>query len=381
MHLSGPVDAVKVEFRGRTYLLLSDRHNSTEGSCPGACADLSLTNQAIGGQENCETILHFLHRQLTQGADFFLEASYVLRDAPRPKLHAVLGDGLQTFDYGDSKSENFDYIDRMLYLFHDSFLRNKKMTQYPNSMLHYVDIRDVFLGTYNESGTREMISVNPFSGSIVVKAFRDAKNEKEYHQIYQEGKVLLRYILDHAWDYYRSYLGKGETSPLPLQKGKLFDEFRARLSRREMLNSKLDGLKVFRVAKQLLKIPKELRDKLEQWSSEAFKEELIVSETFYEEWCNGMENLLREGTPLELLRIKAESLRMHPISCLVALSSVIMDVYLLARSFYHQHTDSTIFYCGAAHIENHINFFTRYGGRVLEKSHSTNRLERCILSI
>jgi hypothetical protein len=366
MRLSGPVDFVRLSFQGREWLLISDRHNSTQGSCPEICSDLNLETGLVSSQRSeCETILYFLDRELRKGADFFLEASFVVKDEKRPK-----------FLYAEA-----DYIDRLLFLFHSSFLRNKKESTYPNSYLHYIDVRDLFIGTYNESGTREMVSANPFSGSVIVKAFQLCTSIEDCWTVYKQAKTLISFILSNSWGYFNNYLDYKGAFPTPPTESRVFEEFYQRLNRIEYLKTTYRGRTTMRIGKQLLKLSKTDATRIEEWARVRFAAELKESHRSYELWIKKMDDLFARQLPEELFFIYFNSLKTEPISCLVALSSVIMDVYALARSFYHQHKEKTIFYCGSAHIENYLSFFQQHGGRITQKSVSAGTLERCLVSL
>lgn len=375
--LSGPINSVVIDYEGRRYTFFSDKHNSTFGSCPGNCKDYDGTKERSGTSRtngmkwsdvkgtnldkggDCHTILYFLNKKFEEGVDFFLEASFVLKDAPLP-----------SFD-----PENPDYIDKILHVFHDSFLR-KKTNLYPRSLLHYVDIRDVFEGTYTKSGTREMVSANPFSGSVVVKEYRNCVEVSDYERITEEGLSLVKFVLENALEYFTSYLKDGEF-PVPRDIGLVFDKYRKRLERTKLLNSSFQGRQTSRVGKQLLKLPKETRKKVYDWALEAFERELEQSKQNFSVWQQKYESL--RSTTEDAFISEFETVRMYPITCLVALSSVIMDVYTLSRSLYHQRSKETIYYCGAAHTENYLNFFLKNGARILERRQSQDGFERCVL--
>lgn len=363
MKLSGPVDCVEISFENKLYILLSDRHNSTRGSCPGNCLDIDLETGTNIGNGSCETILYFLDRHLKQGVDFFLEASFVLQDAPRPK----------------TLSSETDYIDKLLFLFHDFLLRNKR--KYTRSYIHYVDIRDFFFGNYNPSGTREMVSANPFSGSVIVKAFNQCVDRNECLSIYQQAKELISFILNNAWNYFNLYIGYNEQMPIPQQQGSMFHEYRQRLERINLLKTTFHGRNVIRIAKQLFKLDKTRANLIERWARKQFQKELTYSVQSYRNWIAAMDNVFSEELSEELFFIRFDSLKTEPIICLVALSSVIMDVYTLARCFYHSYNPKAIFYCGSAHINNYVEFFTELGGKVVQKSVSVDNLERCLVSL
>lgn len=334
MKVSGPVFATKATLNGRNYYLFSDRHNSTTGSCSGSCSDVSFDGRLTDGVDNCKTIVRCIYDFIRQGGDIYLEAPYVTRDSQKPS----------------SLSIKTDYIDRIVYIFHDNLLRKKKCSL---GKMHYVDIRERFEGTYNENGTRQMISANPFSGSVATRHITTVGT-----QGFRESQRFLRFVLDHAWDIFEYYCGHG-LMPLPNEEGAIFDEYRERILR--VPESYYRGVRLSRVAKQLRKLPSSLAIKIEDWARQRFTEELAVSEHLFS---------LFQPT------LKFEDLRTWPISCLVSLSSVIMDIYSLSRCFY-QSRGNVLFYCGAAHIENYVGFFTLLGATVDEPSLPTH--ERCLL--
>jgi len=365
MRLSGPVDSVEVDYKNRRWTLLSDRHNSTQGSCPGSCRDVNLESGNVEGKDSqCETILYFLQQKLEQGVDFFLEASFVLKDAERSKELDV----------------DADYIDRILFLFHDSLLR-KKNGKYPKSLLHYVDIRDFFLSTYNESGTREMISANPFSGSVIVKEFFLCNTKQECENCYRQGRQLLSFILEHAWDYFSAYLEIEASIPSPGYSGRIFDSFRDRLQKMRLLRTGFQGRMILRVGKQLLKLQETEARAIRLWARDRFSQELDNSMQMFQEWTSEMEQLFSSNLSEELFLGYFRTMQVGPINCLVALSSIVMDVYALARALYHQKTNETIFYCGSAHVENYLSFFLSNGGEITNKSVSSGTLERCTIRL
>jgi hypothetical protein len=303
--------------------------------------------------------LHFLNEKFEEGVDFFLEASFVVEDSPRPT----------------SPPSDADYIDKILYVFHDSFLR-RKTNKYPRSLLHYVDVRDVFEGTYTPQGTRKMVSANPFSGSVIVKEYKNCSKRTEYETVTEEGLCLVKFILEHAWDYFRAYLKDG-SFPVPAFSGTVSERYRKRLERALLLTSPTASGRVSRVAKQLLKLPVDERRRVYEWAVGAFERELARSVQNFSDWQRKYLEL-KERTEDAFLA-DFESIRMYPITCLVALSSVIMDVYCLGRSLYHTLTPTTVYYCGAAHIENYVDFFVGQGGTVTSRKQSSENFERCIL--
>lgn len=334
MKISGPVFATKAELDGRSIYLFSDRHNSTTGSCGGSCSDVTFDGKLVQGTDECKTIVRCIRDFLEQGGDVYLEAPYVAKDSAKPR----------------SLSTDTDYIDRIVYIFHDQLLRKKKHSQ---GKAHYVDIRERFEGTYNDNGTRKMLSGNPFSGSVATRHLSTVGN-----QGFSEARLFLRFVLDHAWEIFDYYCGRG-LMPLPSEKGAVFDEYRERILR--LPESYYQGKRMSRVAKQLRKLPATTAKQIEEWARARFTQELAASEHLY--------SLFQPS-------LDFEELRTWPISCLVCLSSVIMDIYALGRCFYQSQGD-VLFYCGAAHIENYLGFFSSLGARIEEPSLPTH--ERCLL--
>lgn len=342
--LSGPIEYVSLSWRNRTYILLSDRHNSSEGQCGEMCSDLREPNRPIQGKARCETLTHYLDKQLQEGCSVFLEASYVLRDEKRPE-----------------RTENPDMIDQLLWVFHDVLSRKKKNI-YPKSTFHYVDIRDTFYGDYNEKGCRSMMASTPFSSSMIIRSLREGVTPGKL----RETSYLLKYIIDNAEQYYQDYVS-GTPSFLACEVlGPITEEFNERLKRCRLLTSKYNKIRMSRVRKQLEKLVPELRNLILHWASERFKYELSISR----EKTKNIELALLQGSPVEVLY---DSILLS----IVTLSSIIMDVYTLARSFYHQEGDKTIFYCGGAHIRNYLSFFSLVGAIVESRGSAVS--ERCLL--
>ena len=334
MKISGPVFATKAILDGRTYYLFSDRHNSTTGSCGGSCSDMTFDGKLIQGTDECKTIVRCINDFLEQGGDVYLEAPYVVKDSAKPR----------------TLSTDTDYIDRISYIFHERLLRKKAPAP---GTIHYVDIRERFEGTYNENGTRLMLSANPFSGSVATRHLTVVGE-----QGFSEARTFLRFVLNHAWEIFDYYCGRG-LLPLPTEKGSIFAEYRERLLR--VPETYWQGKRMSRVAKQLRKLPSATARQIEDWARERFTQELAASEHMY--------SLFQESMPFG-------EMRNWPISCLVCLSSIIMDIYTLARCFYQSRGD-VLFYCGAAHIENYISFFSKLGAQIEEPSVPTH--ERCLL--
>lgn len=336
MQLSGPVFATKAILDGRTYYLFSDRHNSITGSCGGSCSDISFDGVTSEGTDLCKTITRCIHDFVREGGDVYLEAPYVAKDSSKPP----------------SLSEDTDYIDRIVYIFHEDLLRRKREVR-DRGQMHYTDIRERFEGTYNSNGTRTMLSANPFSGSVATRHLSTVGAAG-----FQEAKAFLRFVLDNSWTIFDHYCGKGPMV-LPSQKGHIFNEYRERILR--MPESYLKRVRMSRVAKQLRKLPPAMATTIEEWARGRFAEELAMSENLFSTFSQSM--------PFAEMRVL-------PISCLVCLSSIIMDIYTLSRCFYQSKGD-VLFYCGAAHIENYIGFFRMIGARIEEPSLPTR--ERCLL--
>lgn len=342
--LSGPIEYVSLIWRNRTYILLSDRHNSSEGQCQGMCSDLREPNKPIQGKAHCETLTHYLDKQLQEGCSIFLEASYVLRDEKRSE-HAT----------------NPDMIDQLLWVFHEVLLRKKKNI-YPKSTFHYVDIRDTFYGDYNEKGCRAMMASTPFSSSMIVRSLREGVTPGKL----RETTYLLKHIISNAEQYYRDYVsGTPSFSPCEVL-GPVTSEFNERLDRCRLLTSVYNKVRISRVRKQLEKLVPELRNLILHWASERFKHELSISRDI----VKNIELALVQGSPVEVLY---DSILLSAVT----LSSVIMDVYTLSRSFYHQQGNKTIFYCGGAHIRNYLSFFSFVGAVVESRGSAVS--ERCLL--
>lgn len=343
MRVSGPISAIKCEYKGRIFLLMGDRHHSTEGTCGIDCKDIK--NGIVSGSGNCFTLSYFLHEKLVRGCDFYLEASFVVKDSQRQKTTPT------------------DNIDIILERFDTSFLR-KKNGVYPNSQCHYCDIRDSFIGTYDEMGNRFMAGSNPLTGSYIAKYLMvDVMR-------YDECDQMISFLLTNMSNYFQ-YFTEGTELPIPRFDTNLSRELMNRINRMDGLTSMYKGKKMHRVQKQLEKLHSQEKHKVLSWAKKCFDDELKISLGIYKLWKAGMMIALT-GDENEHRKMCSA-----PIACFVALSSLIMDVYLIARALYHDNNREVLIYTGAAHTENYKKFFYMYGS-VVEQLGNVDGLERCV---
>lgn len=333
MKVSGPVGGIICQYENRKITFLSDYHNSTDGVCGLDCKDIK--NGRVQGQGNCYTLSYYIHQLLSFGIDLFLEAAFVVKDGLERK-----------------RNENMDNIDIILSEYHNCFLRDKKKNPYlQKSWCHYVDIRDVFDGTFSLEDSREMKGANPFSGSYIVR-YLDGGGSR------REAEKLISFILDNAYEYFNYFLF-GKDYPLPSFSSILVDEFIVRSNRR--IESYWKGKMVHKVQKQLEKLPEGKRMTIIEWARKTLEEELLISYQIFDRW---KENIV--------------DTRMYPVSCLVALSSILMDVYTASRIIYHNNNRDVVVYTGSAHTNNYSNLFTSLGGKITSRIETVNNLERCV---
>lgn len=332
MNISGPVGGVVCSYKNRNLILLSDQHDSTEGACGLHCRN--ICEGKISGYEDCYTLSYYIHSLLIEGVDLYLESSFVTRD-----------NGVSPIMF-----ENPDNIDILLREFHNCFLRDKRLNNYlERSWCHYCDIRDVFDGEYTNNGTRDMKGANPFSGSYLVRYLEDNGDVSNVEN-------LISFILKNAKNYF-NYFCFGDEYPVPPFRSPVVDEFLRRSNRR--LESTYNNKKMHRVQKQLEKLDVEDRNKIVMWAMNIFSDELSVSIEIYNRW-----KVTRE--------------RMGPVACLVALSSVLMDIYTISRIIYHNNCRDVVVYAGLAHINNYTSFFSQNGGVIEKKIKSLEGLSRCV---
>ena len=389
--ISGPVNIRVLVFRDRTFYLFSDRHNSKEGGCEssgGQCADFNKNN-TTNTKNNCITFPYFVHKFLLKGnksggmIDFYLESPFVIIDDV-PNIKPDM-DGL-------------DYIDTLQVVMRPSLMRSKDKSVYmPHGRVHYTDIRDIYDKGYDPDGLRRSNSANPLSFSWIVKKLNRAIESGNISNIIQTidfSISLISFVLDNAKLIFKAYTSEFNPPKCSFI-GVESDNYNKRIGRMSSVTSVFNGKRVHRVCKQLLKLNKRDSDMILRWATSRFDNELKHSNERFEEWKtdilslvdmpsddnnNRSDSNMSDDNTYAKIEQAYEKIRHIPVMISVALGSVIMDIYVLARAIYHDFSKEVIIFGGSAHIDNYLDFFTKSGCDIISviEPYDDNK-ERCML--
>lgn len=365
--IEGPVSIRVLTYRQRNYYLFSDRHNSKSGGCYEECDDFNKKRRG-----KCITLPLFIHDFLKKSninkklVDFYLESPFVLKDS-EPSIVADTTD--------------LDYIDTFQVVMQQSLMRNKSKSEYmPYSHVHYVDIRDVYIDKYEDNGLRRSSSANPLSSSWIVKSINnviyDIKDINQLVNVIDVSISLLDFILKNAKLIFESFVGDFNPPKCNLNNRGCIN-YNKRLELMNRVTSIMNGTKVHRVAKQLLKLNEEDRNSILSWGREKFNSELANSFELLKEWKNKILSLLTIDNWDDII-LEYEKIKSMPIMITVALGSIIMDIYVLARSMFHDGSDNLIIFGGSAHIDNYLSFFTKNKCNIISVIEPEEGTERCV---
>lgn len=372
--LSGPVDVSVYEFEGRRVTLLSDRHNSKDGSC-GDCVRFVTESKIFSPSlAKCVDLPVYIHRLLQhkQGTtDFYFESPFVIVDS-------VLENTRERF-------EDLDYIDTMTETLKNCLLRDKSFSPYlPHSRVHYVDIRDIYDKPHS-NGQRYPSSANPFSGSWINKLFKSAVNERisggdtqEFKQDLDELVKCIMYIIDNAITIATGFIGNIDiwNSVIDMWTGPDVWKNRMLLAMKSV-TSVYKNRRMHRVAKQIEKLNCDHKQMVMKWFWVTFNSVLDGSKRMMNDWILAVSKLT-SSVEVEILSAY-RAIKELPTMILIPLSSVIMDMYQLSRFLYHQ-SDKACFFSGSAHIQNCCSFFEMSGAKLLDRRVGDPSKIRCIRS-
>lgn len=350
--ISGPVGCIVIKYRNRSYYLFSDKHNSTEGMCT-----------------NPESIsfIQYVTNKLSDDnpVDFYIESPFVLTDID---------------SYPTSSTDNFDMIESLQYELWDCMRRDKSTSEFmPNGWIHYCDIRDIYEDTKFANNIRISASANPLSNSMCVKVLNkllrcNYKLEEENNVISKVNEVIAhtQFILNNSRRILDSFVTEVFDPPYASAEGKLSDDFNNRVERMRWMTSEFDGKRVHRVCKQLLKLNEDERCLITSWIDRRFNEEYHNACVRFNRWKCVVNKLIFGGDMYD-------NIREEPVLITIAIGSLAMDAYTLARSFYHNESDSVIFFTGLAHTGNYVDFFTNSGGMIVDELSPISGKERCLV--
>lgn len=344
--LSGPISFTEYSWRGVIVRLLADEHNSREGNCRANCSthldDGSIKRTSSG----CVELPLYLHDLLTSDSsvNFMLEYAYCLSDRPlRPERQSGL-----------------DYIDAIAQVMSSSLTREKNGPYLPN-LVHYTDIRTARVDDVHGEFTANL-GCNPFSGVWIANYIAREPQVDVETLIAAVGSIL-----DHAdviADIFLSTRGDcaEKLQAIDTSNRLLHSKWLPVLANVSLVFSEIDGVIMHRVAKQLHKLEASDREIVESWTRRRFSEELENAEQSFSHWAG----VLRQGG----MPTGEES-----VCITIALSSVMVDCYAIARMIYHL-AELNVFFAGDAHIDNYKDFFSAEG-EVTEQKENVGR--RCLI--
>lgn len=360
MKLTGAVSYHKVIFRDRTIKLFADLHNSTKGGCQVVNGlDIDNDYQKVGTDKSSYTLPRYMDKLFQEEMNFYFESPFVLRD-PTKLVKADL--------------EDLDYIDKLTAIYSQSLLKDKTKSSYmPKAHIHYIDIRDYYNTDFDSDGFRKAKSANPLSGSWIIS---ELSTKDDFHHGYN----LIKFILDEAVDdIVQMCFSKTFSVPVyPMLTGTVAGKWLDRLHETSKLTSMLDGRRMHRVAKQLYKLSEGDREMILEWARKRLAAQKKISYLLLAEWKEAIEKGNIEKEELAKGTLISELAR-APIMMLIPLSSIIMDVYTLARMLYNKSPLDVVF-AGLAHIENYLDFFLSHDGEVVKHSEGeSNDQMRCLI--
>ena len=376
-NISGPVSLYVYKYNGVTYYMFGDHHNNTEGGCDengSVCSRYIRPGEVVDRNDDCDTIPVLILDKLKQGnTDFYLEFSFVVGN----NIPQRSGD-----------LSELDYIDQMSILLDNVLRKDKSQSDLPrSSRVHYTDIRDI---TMNDG---QVISSNPFSGGWAVGLLHQAfesDNPNTLINVWTDVATIYKWILNNANSIAGicidkqsiDYIISMATNQLNghLINMNTLNGWIQRLVNMKYMMSKYRNQTVHRCLKQLLKLDVNTHTSLIDWLEIRFEEELVISKTKYKQWCEKWQVII---TAYSQDRDMATSLYKHikgdVILIVVALSSIIMDIYAMARSFYNKNKSKSVYYyAGSAHVDNMKKYFEFVGAELLETKEGVSGAKRCL---